>query len=264
MKKVFCLILCLLCLCNGSFAEPFRVYDNADLFNEQEEQHIESKIDEFRQKNKIDFAVLTTDDFIAKGEQETKGATVETIRGYQIAFDEDLLSLTKSVEDLVAGMNQEDAVRSNLMLTEQGIGEGMASIHSLMASWVGSINSELAKIGEMDAMSSVRVNENGVRRGGGAGTQRIPGHASGLSYVPYDDYGAYLHRGEAVLTRQQAEEYRAGSTARATDSTAVIRKLDAVVESIRGISVYLDGEKVGHALTPYVSGEIGREAGVFY
>lgn len=89
MKKVFCLILCLLCLCNGSFAEPFRVYDNADLFNEQEEQHIESKIDEFRQKNKIDFAVLTTDDFIAKGEQETIASLFYQSLDFGIGKDKD-------------------------------------------------------------------------------------------------------------------------------------------------------------------------------
>lgn len=41
---------------------------------------------------------------------------------------------------------------------------------------------------------------------GGAGG----GFASGLPYVPMDDYIARLHRGEMVLTRQQADAYRAG------------------------------------------------------
>ena len=34
-------------------------------------------------------------------------------------------------------------------------------------------------------------------------------HASGLPYVPYDNYPARLHRGEMVLTRKDAEDYRA-------------------------------------------------------
>ena len=34
-------------------------------------------------------------------------------------------------------------------------------------------------------------------------------HASGLPYVPYDNYPARLHRGEMVLTRKGAEDYRA-------------------------------------------------------
>lgn len=34
-------------------------------------------------------------------------------------------------------------------------------------------------------------------------------HASGFPYVPYDNYPARLHRGEMVLTRKDAEDYRA-------------------------------------------------------
>lgn len=38
--------------------------------------------------------------------------------------------------------------------------------------------------------------------------------AVGKDYVPYDNYPAILHRGETVLTRSEAEEYRAGKTNR--------------------------------------------------
>lgn len=69
MKKVFCLIALLIFLIGFACAEPFRVYDSADLFTDQEEQQIENRILEFRKENKIDFAVLTTDDFIAKDQQ---------------------------------------------------------------------------------------------------------------------------------------------------------------------------------------------------
>ena len=36
-------------------------------------------------------------------------------------------------------------------------------------------------------------------------------HAGGLDYVPYNNYVANLHRGEMVLTAQEAESYRKGS-----------------------------------------------------
>lgn len=74
MKKAFCLIVFLILLCSFACAEPFRVYDSADLFSEQEEQQIENRILEFRKENKIDFAVLTTDDFIAKNQQDVIAA----------------------------------------------------------------------------------------------------------------------------------------------------------------------------------------------
>ena len=38
------------------------------------------------------------------------------------------------------------------------------------------------------------------------------GHSSagGLDYVPYDGYPAVLHRGESVLTKAEAEDWRRG------------------------------------------------------
>lgn len=38
-------------------------------------------------------------------------------------------------------------------------------------------------------------------------------HATGLDYVPYDDYVARLHKGEAVLTRAEANNWRKGGRA---------------------------------------------------
>jgi len=39
-------------------------------------------------------------------------------------------------------------------------------------------------------------------------------HANGLDYVPHDGYFARLHRGETVLTRQQADVWRGGNSGR--------------------------------------------------
>lgn len=56
---------------------------------------------------------------------------------------------------------------------------------------------------------TVNVKTNWV---GGARDDEIGGYpqATGLSYVPYDNYPALLHKGESVLTRQEAEKLRAG------------------------------------------------------
>ena len=37
-------------------------------------------------------------------------------------------------------------------------------------------------------------------------------HATGLAYVPWDGYRAELHKGEMVLTAEQAENYRQGNS----------------------------------------------------
>lgn len=58
--------------------------------------------------------------------------------------------------------------------------------------------------------------KGGELRSGGhrAGLGLQPrGHASGLPYVPYDNYLAVLHRGERVLTAAEARQYRGGGPA---------------------------------------------------
>lgn len=47
----------------------------------------------------------------------------------------------------------------------------------------------------------------GATGGGSGGSKR----AGGLDYVPYDGYPAILHRGESVLTKAEAEDWRRGS-----------------------------------------------------
>lgn len=60
------------------------------------------------------------------------------------------------------------------------------------------------------------------------------GKASGLPYVPYDNYPALLHRGEAVLPRRDADHYRTGdggvNIAKLAD-TIVVRE-DADIDKI--------------------------------
>lgn len=43
------------------------------------------------------------------------------------------------------------------------------------------------------------------------GKVTVGGYATGLRYVPYDNFPAFLHKGEAVLTATQAQEWRSGN-----------------------------------------------------
>jgi len=84
-------------------------------------------------------------------------------------------------------------------------------------------------------------------------------HATGLDDVPYDGYRAELHRGEAVLTRAEANDWRSGNRGSGVDTAAIAA---AVQEGIRagleGVGFYFDKEQVASAVTDSVSRNIAN------
>lgn len=92
-------------------------------------------------------------------------------------------------------------------------------------------------------------------------------YASGIDYVPYDNYLAALHRGEAVVPKNEAERERSAAIDPAAIASAVA---DAVVSALSGMAVQMDGQQVGELVAPSVSAALGatvnrqkRYSGVF-
>jgi hypothetical protein len=156
------------------------------------------------------------------------------------------------------GMKQIESVTSTLIGALSSAIERNAGPIAKAAFSVGSkIGSAIAK-GIMDAISKNPIAKwvisggsiagiaydkiRGLLGGGGKSKKRkssstrtfynprlIKGYYHGLSYVPYDGMIARLHRGEMVLTRKEAEEYRKGHAGGAksvviTGNTFVVRE----------------------------------------
>lgn len=83
-------------------------------------------------------------------------------------------------------------------------------------------------------------------------------HAGGLDYVPYNNYVATLHRGEMVLTSEEATQYRKGNENAAGGMTFNI--------NINGIQ-FSDVNSMAHALANQISYELqaqsNRKAAVY-
>ena len=89
----------------------------------------------------------------------------------------------------------------------QSIKDGIASAWDGLVSWFEGLWSRL--------FANRRVSV-GVDYGGGG----VNGsNASGLAYVPFDNYVSRLHEGEMVLNKEDAKDYRAGNQGTATELT---------------------------------------------
>ena len=90
------------------------------------------------------------------------------------------------------------------------------------------------------------------------GGRSAPGYATGLDYVPYNNYAARLHEGEAVLTKAEATEWR-----RRYDEVCASIDYDrlarAIASAMAGTSVQMDGQAVGVLVAPTVSRQFGRQ-----
>lgn len=80
------------------------------------------------------------------------------------------------------------------------IKQGIQNAWSSLTSWFKGIWNNL--FGNLKVNTTVNASVNG----------NAQGFATGLDYVPYDEFPAILHKGEAVLTAEEAEVWRKGGT----------------------------------------------------
>ena len=141
----------------------------------------------------------------------------------------------------------------------------VAGVALLAANWntvTGAINNAIGAlknylyIGEEKGIA-VHKTESGEWKGGGVGQ----GFATGLDYVPHNDFVARLHEGEAVLTKaENAERLRGGSNQGLSASDILDAVTDGIREGMKNVAVVMDGRTVGEMTEPFVSAEISRKA----
>lgn len=84
--------------------------------------------------------------------------------------------------------------------------------------------------------------------------------ATGLDYVPYDNFVAKLHAGETVLNRADATAYRAGNVGGISAESIGQAVAVAVREALDGVGVYMGADRVGDLVTQRVSRNIAKGA----
>ena len=143
-------------------------------------------------------------------------------------------AIVAATNAMVDNFNQEGAAKTAAAATIQGVIDGM--------------NSKLTTLQMLSAKIKRLANPTGSSSNSDDSFQPNDNtHAAGLAYVPYDNYGALLHRGEMVLTALEAKAYRAetfanyGSPA-ARDSGEVQSKAGRTINNYSTVS--LDGANI--------------------
>lgn len=101
-------------------------------------------------------------------------------------------AIVTATNEMVDNFNQKGAAYSAAAATIQGVIDGM--------------DSKLAALRQKSNLIRKLSNPTSSSESNLADDKS---HAAGLEYVPYDNYGALLHRGEMVLTALEARAYRA-------------------------------------------------------
>ena len=187
--------------------------------------------------------------------EEAKDSTTQELMEMRLSTDETLLAMTESVEELVGSMSFGDAASANIALSESAITGQLSKLSASIGAWVSTINSQLAQMGSQYTTEMKYKEHFDQVMMSGPGLSR----ASGQDYVPYDGYRAELHRGEAVLTRQQAEEYRAGRV-NGSDQAELIAAVRELGNRIERMQVTVNGRTLGAISTASASRGIAEQA----
>ena len=167
-----------------------------------------------------------------------------------------------------------DGFMSGVTSVLNGISDIVSTIYSTWNAFLSSLSSGAAQQGIANVQSA--MNEGGIvgavssavkNSWWGQAIQKLTNpagrsFATGIDYVPQDDYDARLHEGEAVLTKAEAADWRRGGSVQAIDYAAMGRSVgSAVREALSGIGLYTDdGTRIADMVTQRVSRNIAREA----
>ena len=179
-----------------------------------------------------------------------------------------------------------DGFMSGVTSVLNGISDIVSTIYSTWNAFLSSLSSGAAQQGIASVQSAMNeggiagavssavknswwgklLNGNSTSSGFGGGTSTRTGagrgFATGLDYVPNDNFYARLHEGEAVLTKAEAADWRRGGSVQAIDYAAMgIAVGSAVRDALSGIGLYTDdGTRIADMVTQRVSRNIAREA----
>lgn len=215
---------------DAEIADVLSGYDSA---SEKAEEHTE-KIAELQEKySTVEAGISESTDAIQGDVGALEGTVTESFDGIETATD-----------GLITGFDQGDAAYENAYNTGIGAANGLNDAYSSFSAAANAYSLRASLLG-----------------GGVPFIPNAPKLAVGLDYVPYDEYPAQLHEGEAVLTKAEAADWRRGGSVQAPSAQEIGNAVaSAMREVMNGMGVYMGADRVGDLVTERVSRNIAKNA----
>ena len=182
---------------------------------------------------------------------QKKNEFAKDLTDAKLTADEAYQSLVNEATAALEGLNLYESAKGSLAETVQGIADGVDEKLPAVRTAVNAVLAELSRL------SGFGINIDSMSMFGNAFiTKDIFGKtpdgtfASGTDWIPFDNFHALLHEGEAVLTAEENriwQMFKNGQQPSSMDYDALGGVMRENVKA--GGNVYLDGRTVGHVIS---------------
>ena len=197
--------------------------------------------------------------------KEEREKFVDDLTKTQLQIDDEWKQLVDTVTQRIGELSKYDTAYNNTWTTMKGVLDALRSGDAQLKTQVTNIEGTLSRLNKYGIFLTYNGETAGIAYSGTAGTKAngkapkwdelneqygvtITPHANGLDYVPYDGYLAELHKGESVLTAEEAALYRNRANRPGFDYDNLSGAVWANAPSMGG-DVYLDGRIVGRIIS---------------
>ena len=182
---------------------------------------------------------------------KAKDPLTESLVELRLQADDEFNELVNKAKEAAINLNNGDVAKDSMASTVEGIANGIKEKLPEVKEAVDALNAELQRLGTMKNYDVF----GGLSSGGGFSFKFTTdgSFANGTDYVPFDNYLAYLHEGESVLTAEEAAMWRnfksGGSNLRNNIDYGQLSGAIWDNAPNMGGNVYLDGRTVGKVIS---------------
>lgn len=131
----------------------------------------------------------------------------------------------------IAAVERTGSDMKTAVLTSGFDGAGQTAMQQFINGINSMSSAVMAAVNAIAAQAAAALRNALAQAQAAAGAAGAGSYAIGLDYVPYNDFPAVLHKGEAVLTSSEAEEWRNGKSGGNNSGITIVQNINSVPQT---------------------------------